>query len=888
MSVSPRQDTDSFEIFMQQYDRDAFSIHTTSGEVVESNKEEDSGSRPPSATPQEKPMEPGTEPPPASSKPKTTEPGTEPPPASSKSNKPEEVSGTGPPPSSPKDKNVGSSSETSSVLKDYEELQSTLEEMDDEEKELRQQIIKDAEAHLEPTDYCLFQQLPPLWKQMIKSGRNVGFQTLGHTEDPNRVYEFPQSKRRELINALDALSRETYGRGAERRPKITGNIRKRATGTNKTPTPQPPRRRVSSEEPLRLEDLQASRNILDMSIASSLQWHVDSRPRSAEYKAHHLSEKDPLNKMSLVSFLLKFQTWDKYGRKIANRSFQAPGQSDWSRAMLIATQIFGEGKTQIIPELLLSLPSHIREEIDRDMKQPLLRIDSELTKRLGPPIHHYDLFRSMMISTCPSGLSSMVDPHLISRWQGQGLLRPDFSDADLMVFLLRRTQFTSYHEACSALGKPCINWRFHNKMDAVNEFVRFVEDFGDVLRMTTYMIDHSISASIRGSSGLITLSPALIAEYFLLDIDNFAITKELASHWTREDLWDPLTGTTFLDLISTTRRHLLAWCQTTGNRHTMELLRKQAEREDDISLGFSTMRTSSRGANPSGPDAKRRSGGGTKGTPQNKYVPEIMNGRDLSFVHSATSPKEITLLVTRNKVLKELRFKIGEADQPARSDSVVRGRGDRGRLVSRFRGRGRGGHFRGHKGRSQYRPIHYINTQEETSSKSSPSENVFASSSMTSHRRIDRFSNSVRNTGNFPNRKQINAINHNQSIAVFGNPVINSPTAQQFLLKFLQFHKPSSDINSIFGINSTVSENHIRSQCSPFLRLEILINNIKMIATIDSAALCSVITEDLANKCNMSINRDDTIEFLPANNVSSKSLGSANGILSFNIGSIAH
>ncbi|KAL0225622.1 hypothetical protein P9112_012946 [Eukaryota sp. TZLM1-RC] len=118
--------------------------------------------------------------------------------------------------------------------------------------------------------------------------------------------------------------------------------------------------------------------------------------------------------------------------------------------MLIATQIFGEGKTQITPELLSSLTSHIREEIDRDMKQPLLRIDPELTKRLVPPIHHYDLFRSMMISSCPSGLSSMVDPHLISRWQG--LLRPDFSDADLMVFLLRRTQFTSYHEACSALA----------------------------------------------------------------------------------------------------------------------------------------------------------------------------------------------------------------------------------------------------------------------------------------------------------------------------------------------------------------------------------------------------------------------------------------------------
>ncbi|KAL0215941.1 hypothetical protein P9112_008125 [Eukaryota sp. TZLM1-RC] len=96
-------------------------------------------------------------------------------------------------------------------------------------------------------------------------------------------------------------------------------------GLNKKPPPEPPRRKFFSEEPLRLEDLQSSRNILDMSITSSLQRKVDSRPRSAGYKAPHLSEKDPLNKMSLVSILFKFQTWNKYGRKKANRSFQAPG-----------------------------------------------------------------------------------------------------------------------------------------------------------------------------------------------------------------------------------------------------------------------------------------------------------------------------------------------------------------------------------------------------------------------------------------------------------------------------------------------------------------------------------------------------------------------------------
>ncbi|KAL0209993.1 hypothetical protein P9112_010077 [Eukaryota sp. TZLM1-RC] len=147
----------------------------------------------------------------------------------------------------------------------------------------------------------------------------------------------------------------------------------------------------------------------------------------------------------------------------------------------------------------------------------------------------------------------------------------------------------------------------------------------------------------------------------------------------------------------------------------------------------------------------------------------------------------------------------------------------------------------------------------------------------------------VRNsiTGNFPNRIHITAINHNQSTIDLGNPVNNFPTDQQNLLIPLQIHQTSSDINNIFDINSTVSEKHSKSQRSPFLRLKKSINDIKMIATIDSAAFCSVITADLAEQCHMSINSKDTIKFLPANNVSTNSLGSATGILSFNVGSIA-
>ncbi|KAL0214730.1 hypothetical protein P9112_006914 [Eukaryota sp. TZLM1-RC] len=195
MSDPLSQSSDTFTTNMQEHDRGAFDKKTAEG-VVQTRIDKDPGSGPPSTPPQDKPMESGSEPPPASSKNGTT-------------------------PSSPKNANVGSSSETSSVLQEYEELQSALDELDDENKELRRQIMNDAEAHLEPTDYCLFQQIPPLWRQTPKIGRNVGFQTVGYKGDSNRVYEIPQNERIELIKAMENLSKDTYERGAERRPRLT-------------------------------------------------------------------------------------------------------------------------------------------------------------------------------------------------------------------------------------------------------------------------------------------------------------------------------------------------------------------------------------------------------------------------------------------------------------------------------------------------------------------------------------------------------------------------------------------------------------------------------------------------------------------------------------------
>ncbi|KAL0209474.1 hypothetical protein RCL1_008312 [Eukaryota sp. TZLM3-RCL] len=71
------------------------------------------------------------------------------------------------------------------------------------------------------------------------------------------------------------------------------------------------------------------------------------------------------------------------------------------------------------------------------------------------------------------------------------------------------------------------------------------------------------------------------------------------------------------------------------------------------------------------------------------------------------------------------------------------------------------------------------------------------------------------------------------------------------------------------------------------LHLHLLINDVPVTGVIDTAASCSVITKDLASTCHMQT-YPDSIRYVSANNVTSSSLGSAQGVLSFQLGSIAN
>ncbi|KAL0218211.1 hypothetical protein RCL1_009059 [Eukaryota sp. TZLM3-RCL] len=71
------------------------------------------------------------------------------------------------------------------------------------------------------------------------------------------------------------------------------------------------------------------------------------------------------------------------------------------------------------------------------------------------------------------------------------------------------------------------------------------------------------------------------------------------------------------------------------------------------------------------------------------------------------------------------------------------------------------------------------------------------------------------------------------------------------------------------------------------IKLNILINDVPVTGVIDTAASCSVITKDLASSSHMKI-LPDSIRYVSANNVTSSSLGTAQGVLSFRLGSIAN
>ncbi|KAL0212620.1 hypothetical protein RCL1_006246 [Eukaryota sp. TZLM3-RCL] len=129
------------------------------------------------------------------------------------------------------------------------------------------------------------------------------------------------------------------------------------------------------------------------------------------------------------------------------------------------------------------------------------------------------------------------------------------------------------------------------------------------------------------------------------------------------------------------------------------------------------------------------------------------------------------------------------------------------------------------------------------------------------------------------------------SITVNGET--RSDISQSTHLIFGKTHKQDS---SRQGLEQPVPKHmyaeHIFSLSQPFnksnfLQINLLINDVPVTGILDSACTSSVISMDLARSTTMTISKQSS-PYISANNVTTSSLGTAQGVLSFRLGSIAN
>ncbi|KAL0208734.1 hypothetical protein P9112_011321 [Eukaryota sp. TZLM1-RC] len=101
-----------------------------------------------------------------------------------------------------------------------------------------------------------------------------------------------------------------------------------------------------------------------------------------------------------------------------------------------------------------------------------------------------------------------------------------------------------------------------------------------------------------------------------------------------------------------------------------------------------------------------------------------------------------------------------------------------------------------------------------------------------------------------------------------------------------RFKESSNHVGSIHSVRlSRVTGDQVSPNGELWLTCSI--NNVEIQGEIDNGAEFSAVSMDLALKCRMTIDEHKTVEYPSANGIPSTNLGSANGVLALNVGSLA-
>ncbi|KAL0211453.1 hypothetical protein P9112_009751 [Eukaryota sp. TZLM1-RC] len=513
---------------------------------------------------------------------------------------------------------------------------------------------------------------------------------------------------------------------------------------------------------------------------------------------------------------LNIQEESKPLQKLQIDQLQQPGNQDIPMEVLTIqpsdTSVPMEEPTsqQTGPGLSRQDLSSYRSETSSGIHDPRQVLDLNLQSHVG---YHY---RTKAVEHDTLHEPPRFDARIISFWKQQQILSTEPTDAEILLLLCRRSQFNSLHDAKLALHKPQFNWRKVNSIeDAEREFTIYMENFGDILRMSTYITD--VSARIEDvdhSSGVFALPMSTVAHAFLTGINNLAFTEPLFEEFCKESYWkDKLVS--FPKSTRKVKNDLLSWIKGAQNRKTVQLLRKDASRPKIETGDFHT-------------SAKKK-----RTSQQDSSIPNLKKEK-----HYRGGHKYCTFWQKPGHV-------IAECEDPGCTRSLVPL--DQRRSAGRSRGRGRP--FRG--------------THDSF-------ENIHRGHSRGQGRYRGRGGRGTRGNKNRAYMLHIHQSSHATApeLSHIYSTSQSEHSAQASLLNPLSFGNDNKvdkflSLNSLErGLYNRADEfapciNHNRSKQPQFLELQVRINDTVIEGMIDTAAFCSVISLDLANRCSMSINEND-------------------------------
>ncbi|KAL0212974.1 hypothetical protein RCL1_006600 [Eukaryota sp. TZLM3-RCL] len=533
----------------------------------------------------------------------------------------------------------------------------------------------------------------------------------------------------------------------------------------------------------------------------------------------------------------------------------------------------------------------------------------------GPPIHDLDLARTFLLGVNPLGLRNLVAPSLIDSWRLSGFIPQRWTELDLWVNIVLTSQFASVEEALVQLESVRMNW---NLSDPEHRWVDYVGRFQVIVYRSTLAgfrkFSQAQSRSVAVNEGLCKQSLAANLGVLRLYLD-MAQDSHLPQFARLSDFIQHLSEIYF------------QWCNLypPDQQRRIRLLDPELRDDSDVWKTLPTRFAREVAAaqslkHSSRPSSTPKIPVASSSTPdRSKPVPTPLYPDYSSTLSSLSTPKKSSRCPYCHKAhdisecpepgcRRSKYYKPDEDDKRKRRDGSKRGA-----PPSKFVKRNKGGKYSVFSLVQNYNtpntitnPLSRFKTITAATSPTEPTPSSGTVARFVAHSTVPlRKGSRMIKLGNDKDLLTVKGIvDDSSSIAALFNDSTDYIDASSH--PYSGYYSPFENLNSsfssfsnkksigcsIFSKKNCESIYKIHTVGQPlrpnsFIELNILINDVPIKGIIDTAASCSVITKDLATQSSMTL-LQDSIEYLSANNVTTSSLGSAQGVLSFRLGNVAN